>query len=278
MPPKISMKQDNNVFYNVMPCILPTENIMGVKIVTRQPKQIPSITSQILLYDLDTGKLMALIDGNLITAMRTGAVAVHSLNLLAKEDYDTIGLIGLGVTTTATMDIYSHLFPNDEKKIKLFRYKDQAENLKNRYNHIESYDFEILNTPEEVISNSDIIISGVTYAEENFADDKYFAPGCMVIPIHSLGFQNCDLFFDKVFADDTDHVSNFKYFSKFKSFAEVADVVNGNSPGRESQDERILVYNIGLAIHDVYCAYKILSLTDSKKEIDMSGPNEKMWL
>ena len=29
-----------------------------------------------------------------------------------------------------------------------------------------------------------------------------------VIPVHTRGFQNCDLFFDKVFADDTDHVKD----------------------------------------------------------------------
>ncbi len=77
------------------------------------------------------------------------------------------------------------------------------------------------------------------------------------MPIHTRGFTNCDLVFDKVYADDTAHVHGFKNFGKFRFFAEVADVVNGKAPGRESETERILAYNIGLSIHDIYLAEKI---------------------
>mgnify|MGYP000868163841 CR=1 FL=1 len=79
LPPKISMKQKGHVFYNVMPCILPTKNIAGVKIVNRYPTRLPSLDSQIILYDLDTGNIKAIMDGNFITTMRTGAVAAFSI-------------------------------------------------------------------------------------------------------------------------------------------------------------------------------------------------------
>lgn len=74
---------------------------------------------------------------------------------------------------------------------------------------------------------------------------------------------NCDLFFDKVYADDTDHVKHFKYFNQFKRFAEVSDVLNGAAEGRQSDSERILVYNIGLSMHDIYFAAKIYQLAET---------------
>lgn len=59
LPPKISMRQNNHIFYNVMSCILPQEDCVGVKVITRHPEKIqgPSLTSQILLYKASTGDL-----------------------------------------------------------------------------------------------------------------------------------------------------------------------------------------------------------------------------
>ena len=74
LPPKISLKPEiPGVFYNTMPAILPHANWAGVKLVTRYPQRAPSLDSQILLYNLKTGENLALLDGNWITTMRTGA-------------------------------------------------------------------------------------------------------------------------------------------------------------------------------------------------------------
>ena len=73
-----------------------------------------------------------------------------------------------------------------------------------------------------------------------------------MVPIHTRGFQNCDLFFDKVFADDYGHVKHFQYFDRFRSFGEVSGVVTNKITGRDNNTQRILVYNIGIAIHDIY--------------------------
>ena len=71
------------------------------------------------------------------------------------------------------------------------------------------------------------------------------------------GFQNCDLFFDKVFGDDTSQIQNFKYFNQFRQYDEFHHVLQGRNPGRTSQDERILCYNYGIALHDITFASKI---------------------
>lgn len=52
--------------------------------------------------------------------------------------------------------------------------------------------------------------------------------------------------------------SIFQNFKQFKSVCEVSEVVQGIKPGRESEKERILVYNVGLSIHDIAFAKKDL--------------------
>ena len=130
-----------------------------------------------------------------------------------------------------------------------------------------------------LVKGADVVISGVTVAKEDYCNDEDFDEGVLVVPIHTLGFTNCDLFFDKVYADDYGHVCHFKNFDKFKKFAEMHDVLSGEKPGREDDKERILAYNIGISLHDInYAAhiYEMLEETDLP-EIEVSGPIGKFW-
>lgn len=260
LPPKISMKWNEYNFFNVMPCILPFENAMGVKMVSRYPNRKSKIDGEIILYDLETGCRKAILDAALITNIRTGAVAAHSIMLFAKKNFSSIGIIGLGNVSTYTLKILASVCDKNVN-INLYTYKDQVEKFKKEFSHVEKFKFFECSSYDEIVINSDVIVSGVTYASKNFVkNDNIFPEGCLLVPIHTLGFQNCDLFFDKIFGDDYGHIEKFKYFDKFRYFSEVSDVVNGCSIGRCDDKERIIVYNIGLAIHDIYFANKIYDL------------------
>lgn len=287
LPPKISLKPMDGVFCNVMPSMIPglaNAKWGGVKVVTRYPDRVPSLESRILLMNADTGEFLALMDGTWITTMRTGAVAAHSIQLFAKKNFTTIGMMGLGNVVRSTLIILADKLPDKELHIKLLKYKDQEEDLARRFASYGNLHFTFVDTPEEMVKGSDVVISGATYLPNDVCADQYFDEGVLVQPIHTLGFTNCDLFFDKVFADDLGHVHHFKNFDKFRQFAEVCDVVNGDKPGRESDEERILAYNIGVSIHDINFAASIYQLMkergslSSLPDVDMRDPIEKFWV
>lgn len=280
LPAKISMKPNDKdgVFYNCMPSILRSSGVAGLKLVTRYPENIPSLRSEILLYDYDTGALKALIDGDFITTMRTGAVAAHSINLFAISGWKSIGIIGLGNTARATLLVLLSIFKDRKIVVRIKKYKKQHEDFMKRFSNYSNITFVVCDTYEETIADSDIVISAVTYFKDNICDEKYFKKGCLLVPVHTMGFQNCDMVFDKVFADDTAHVKGFKYFNEFNYFAEVSDVVNGKSVGRESDDERIIVYNIGVSMHDLYFANKIEQLLNDVPEYNLYKSEEKFWV
>ena len=78
LPPKISIRPNHTqdgTFVNAMPCF--------VKVVSRYPGRVPALSSEILLYDSLSGECLALMDGDWITTMRTGAVAAHAIQHLA---------------------------------------------------------------------------------------------------------------------------------------------------------------------------------------------------
>ena len=261
LPPKISLHPKNDDFINTMPCLLPPEtNRYGVKIVSRVKGRTPALKSDSMLYDVTTGELLAVIDCDYITTMRTGAVAALAVDTLKKNNVKKIALMGLGNTGRATMMCLSSLLPPPDGKyeVSLLRYKDQAEQFIEHFKNLDNFHFTIANDTKELFENADVIISCITQANGLFIDDvNVFKPGVLVVPVHTRGFQNCDTIFDKVVCDDIGHVKGFKYFNQFKNLTEFGDILRGDKPGRQSEEERIIDYNIGLGLHDAYICSKV---------------------
>lgn len=260
LPPKISLHPQGNDFINTMPCILPPEyHTFGCKIVTRIKGQHPALNSEMVIFDTLTGKMRALINTDWITAMRTGAVAALAINTLRRPDASVYSFVGLGVIGYATLDCLLATNRDREMTVRFKRYKDHAEKTMLCYSNFSNVRFETVDTMDDLVRDADVVVSCITDADGLLVEDTdLFKPGVLVVPVHTRGFQNCDLVFDKVFADDEGHVKGFKYFNQFRKFGEIAGVLSESIPGRESDTERILSYNIGLGLHDVFFADKIL--------------------
>lgn len=257
LPHKTSIQYGNGQFMNTMPCMIPDLGVFGVKVVNRFPEHTPAISGDIMLYNND-GDLLALMDGTAITGWRTGAVAALAVETFAKSDFCEVGIMGLGETGRYTLLCLLELYAQRPLTLHLLRYKDHAEKMQSFLSSFpSSWTIDIVETAEDLVRQSDVVISCITYTSELIAPDDAFRPGCLVVPVHTRGFQNCDLFFDKVYGDDTSHVEGFKYFSRFKHFAELPSVLDGTSAGRENDTERILSYNIGIAVHDMVFAKHI---------------------
>lgn len=265
LPAKISIHPNEKDFFNTMPCLLPREyDRFGVKVVSRIVGRKPSLHSDLLLYQASTGELLSVMDADWITQMRTGAVAALAIQTLQNKDAKSYGFVGLGSTAYATMEC---LLPYVEGKgvtIKLYNYKDQADQFSDHFSK-RDVSFDVVDTPESLVSDTDVIVSAVTEMSQLFCpNEALYKKGVLVVPVHTKGFQNCDLFFDHVFADDQGHVNNFKYFNQFRKFNELSEVLLGRISARESNEERILSYNIGIGLHDVYFANKIYEKLLSK--------------
>lgn len=268
LPAKMSVHPQGIDFYTTMPCLLPKRyDLFSAKVVSRIVGRKPALKSDLMLFRASTGELLAIMDGDWITSMRTGAVAALAIQTFQKSDARTYGILGLGNTAHATMKVLAALPDTSSKTIKLLKYKDQAEKFIQdfRYTGIR---MEIVESIEEIVASSDVILSCITETTELLCPkDALFNEGVLVVPVHTRGFQNCDLFFDKVYADDTDHVKGFKYFAQFKQFDELSHVLLGQNPGRENDRQRILAYNIGLGLHDAYFAYKIYDLLQNQNAL-----------
>lgn len=280
MPVKTRLNQQNGNYFAVMPCI--NDKYAMVKMIGRHElkdgEKRATMMSDMLVYESDTGILKAVMDGEYITTLRTGSVAAHAAITYCKEYSSIIGCIGLGNIMTVCLDVLLGSDPKRNWTVKLHKYHNNELRIIQRYSKYSNVKFVVCDSYEETITDSDIIFSAVTRVTENFCDDSVYKEGCTVIPIMTMGFQNCDLFFDKIFTDEINQIRNFKYFNKFKSLSNTTDVLLKLKKGRESNTERILVYNYGLAIHDLYFASKILDTSNKFTEIEYNYCKEKYFM
>lgn len=281
LPAKTSIYPQGNDFFNTMPCLLPDEfHRFGVKEARRVAGAVPSIDAVELLYDSLTGRLLAIMDANWITMMRTGAVATLAAQTFRSSGEQVYSFIGLGNTARATLLCLLESERDIYHKVCLLRYKDQAELFSQRFSNYDNVCFEYVDNVEALAGTSTVLFSCVTDAGSLICpDDRVFPEGILVVPVHTKGFQNCDLFFDKVFADDRSHVCDFKYFDRFRSFEEIGNVLAGKCEGRTDDSQRILSYNIGIGLHDVLFASRIYDKVEEEVgEIDFENVTSKFWV
>lgn len=276
LPPKISTKFgfEHNSFFNTMPSLIPAFQRFGVKEVSRLTERTPALKADILLYDTVSGDLLSLMDGTWITTMRTGAVAALTIHELQNKRSHKIGFMGLGNTARATLLCYESLLEGSDIEIYLLKYKDQHQNFMKRFEGFDNLHFKLFDDVHEMAKASDVFVSCVTAANSCFVNPEDFKPGTLLVPVHTKGFQNCDLVFDKIFCDDIGHIEGFQYFNEYKSVTEMTDVLNKTKTGRDNDSQRLLAYNVGISLQDIFFASKIYDLIQKRDRI----LQEKFWV
>jgi ornithine cyclodeaminase/alanine dehydrogenase-like protein (mu-crystallin family) len=98
MPDRMHIEYKENTLL-LMPCF--TEEAFGTKLVSVFPGNaayhVPALNGIMVLNDIHTGIPMALINGPVLTALRTGGVGSASIRHLSPEDTSTLGIVGTGV-------------------------------------------------------------------------------------------------------------------------------------------------------------------------------------
>lgn len=188
MPPRPTVEHENKQLM-YMPCY--TKDIIGTKILSIFPENsklgLPSIDGIVLLNDYTTGAPLAVMDGQSVTAWRTGAVGGVGIRHLSRKDCRTVGIIGAGmqgfhqaVYACAARDIHIvYVFNHSDRDL-----TDYLERLKKA---IDKEDVKVVQCKavEELVRNSDIICTTTPSTTPVLPDDKELLRGKCIIAIGS---------------------------------------------------------------------------------------------
>lgn len=188
MPPRPTVEHDNKTLM-YMPCY--TSEIIGTKILSIFPENaklgLPSIDGVVLLNDQKTGAPVALMDGQCVTAYRTGAVGGVAIRHLSRKDCHTVGIVGAGVQgfhlalyACAARDIHTVYVYNHSNR-------DLSEYLARMKKAIDKPEVEVVQckTIEELVTNSEIICTATPSKKPVLPDDSKMLKGKCIVAIGS---------------------------------------------------------------------------------------------
>jgi thiomorpholine-carboxylate dehydrogenase len=111
--------EEEKRYLGIMPAV--TQDVMGLKVVSFFPGNagtgIPTHMALVLLFRTDTGEPLAVMDGRLITEMRTAAVSAAVTKRLASPDSHVLALLGCGVQARAHLEALAHVRAFDEVRV-----------------------------------------------------------------------------------------------------------------------------------------------------------------
>jgi alanine dehydrogenase len=249
--------------------------VSGVKVVgdfvPNYEVGLPSELALLTLYDPWTGVPLAILDATLITEMRTGAMTAVGARHLARKDARVLGHLGARGTAHSNIVMLDAMFDLEEIRVTSRRPESReafAEQLRAEL----STPVVVTGTAEEAIDGADIAVEATRLTEPAaLVTPGLLAPGSLLVPygtISALDPQLLDVI-DKVVVDDWREARSGDFgalrphiragaLTHDTLHAELGAVVNGDRPGRENEEERILFWHRGLSILDVAVGNMIL--------------------
>lgn len=254
--------------FNILKGFVEPVNVAGVKVIGDFQKNyehnLPSELALITLYRPETGAPFALVDGTLITWMRTGAVTAVGAKYLAPEKPRVLGHIGARGTAWYNVPMLDLLFDFEEIRITSKR-PESRERFASQMSERLNKKIIVKETTEETVRDADIIIDASRLLEHQIlVRDAWVKPGALLQPYGAVLSVERTLPFtvDKMVVDDWNQCQKSQY-GQFAGlvqagelrdehiYGEIGEIVAGLKPGREAPDERILFWHKGFAISDI---------------------------
>jgi len=167
--------------FGLMPAALTNPQALGAKVITVFPDNdatpYDSHQGAVLLFELDYGRLIAILDASTITALRTAAVTAVATRLLSRPESRTLALIGAGVQAETHLEAISLVRPIDAVRVwsrSGTRAHDFAAKLGAAGTRIT-----VCETAREAVTGADIVCT-VTSSREPVVCGEWLAPGTHV--------------------------------------------------------------------------------------------------
>lgn len=232
---------------------------MGVacKVVCDYPKNKergkPTIMGTILLADSQTGELRAIMDGTSLTALRTGALGAVAAKYLAREDAETVGVIGCGVQGRKQLDGLAKV--RDLTAVKVF---DLNSDVMSQFIEDMSYlEAEIVESDATEAQVADIVVAA-TPSKTPVINGEIVNPGTHVTSIgaHTPDAREVDDDFidvSKIVIDSPDAKKSGDIKAYHGELIEIKEVLTGTKV-RTSREDITFFKSVGTALQDIAVA------------------------
>jgi ornithine cyclodeaminase/alanine dehydrogenase-like protein (mu-crystallin family) len=249
-------------FFGMMPARTPEG--LGIKLVTFYPKNaergIPTHMATIFLADPETGAPLAVMDGTLITEVRTAAVSAAATELLASPDAKILAILGSGVQAR------SHV-----KALRLVRRFEEVRVWSPTTAHAERFANEIgakAVPAEDAVRDADVVVTA-TNSKMSILRGAWLKPGCHINAVGACrpDWRELDdeAMANVVFVDSREAAmkeSGDVILSGAEIYAELGEALAGKVPSRAN--ETTIFKSLGMAVEDLAAAILVYRSATNK--------------
>lgn len=266
-----------NGHFNVLRGYIGAEvGLSGVKVVgdfvDNYKEGLPSELATLLLLDPRNGMPKAILDAGGITDMRTGAVTAIGAKHLARRDARVLGHIGARGSSYWNVRLLDRLFDFDEIRVHSRR-PESRDAFGERLSKDLGKKIIVTEDWESAIRGADIVVEASRLSQpEPLLKTEWIKRGAFVCPYGTMSALELSLtdIMDKMLMDDwgqarsgklgamRQHVDSGR-LSERTLHAELDQVVAGLKPGRETDDETILLWHRGLPLSDIALGHAMLA-------------------
>ena len=260
----------------------PEGEALAIKVVSLFPKNptrgLAYIQAAVLVFNPETGEAIALLEGSSLTAIRTGAAGGAAIDLLARKDSKTVAIFGAGVqgrtqleaACTARPIETAFIFDPNPAKAQALVTEMSSKGLNTR-------DLRVAGSADEAVETADIICTATTSLRPVFHDKAIkagthisavgsYRPDMQEVPADTLA--RAKIFVDSRAAaleeaGDLIQPMQARLFDESHICGELGEVILGQIPGRQTQDEITYFKSVGIAVQDAMAAQ--VALTNARK-------------
>lgn len=241
---------EHNGFFGVMPAC---GGALGAKLVTFFPNNegIPTHHAVIVLFHPETGEPLVMMDGRLITEMRTAAVSAVATDLLARRDVNVLAILGSGVQARSHLEALRIV--RQFREVRVWSPRHAADFAR-------EHGISASASAEEAVRGADVIVVA-TSATTPILKGAWLSAGAHVNAVGATRPNWRELDDDcvvraKLFVESREAASKESgdVIAAQNIVAELGELIAGSKPGRASLEEITLYKSVGVAIEDVAAA------------------------
>lgn len=245
-------------FMGLMPAV--HGDMMGAKLVNFYPENgalgLPTHQAVIVLFRAATGEPLAMMDGRLITELRTAAVSAAATKLLSPENSSSLTILGSGVQARAHFEALSLV----RKFVDVRVWSRNGDNAKALAREIGA---QAWTSAEDAVRDADVVVT-VTSATEPILRGAWLKPGALVNAVGAVGPSRREMDSDTmrgaVVVDSREAAAKESgdiLLAGVSVYAELGEILAGTKPKPES--EVVVFKSLGIAVEDLAAAKLVLN-------------------
>ncbi|XP_070580655.1 ketimine reductase mu-crystallin-like [Ptychodera flava] len=248
--------KEHKGFLGSMPSYSSQDNVLGTKLICLYPsnaeKGLQTHLGTIVLFEPSDGSIKSIMDGEVITSMRTAAASAVATKYLAPKEFKTLCILGAGEQARSHYQALHQICNFQEVKV-------WSRTLSRAQEFAREYKSKVCETAQEAAKDADVIVT-VTMSTTPILEHSWVKPGAHINCVGACRPDWQELSSELmqksvVYVDSREAAmkeSGDVLISKAEIYAEIGDLVNGTKEA--FRDKTTVFKSLGMAVEDIVSA------------------------